>query len=369
LPLALLFVPIQDFMIQLVGFRGNAFLLLFLLIGANASEEDIRDIGLALCVLNVGALAFAAGEFFFGIDRFMPYSAVTDLIYTSHDVGSMGAYRIPATFVNAHSYGGQMVLSLPLIIGTWSQPRRKVWHGPLIVAGIFSAVIGVFLSAARIHFVALLILAVVFSVSSKIRGSQRLAWVVVVVAVGYLVSGHERMQRFETLQDKEMVVSRIEGSVNASFWDALTQYPMGNGLGGGGTSIPYFLYDRLRAPLIIESEYARIQLEMGVFGLVLWICFFVWIFTRPKPHISDTWYVGRRLGWTACALFCAMGMIGTGLLTGIPCSALLLLMLGWVAVPRPNSQRRLTSSNVRYQHPQAPKLAIYRPVPGGVTVR
>jgi len=337
LPIILFFVPVQDYMIQLVGLRGNAFLLGFLMLGASLTELDISEIGLGMSALNIVALLFAVAEVIFGVDRFIPYNAVTDLIYSSHDVGSMGAYRIPATFVNAHAYGGQMVLSIPFIVGTWSHHHRKAWHGPLLIAGLLTAILGVFLSAARIHFIALAAVSIVFSFSTKLRPSQRVAWISILAIAGYLVSGHERMQRFKTLQDKEAVASRLSSSVNASFLDALLQYPMGNGLGGGGTSIPYFLYDRLRAPLIVESEYGRIQLELGFFGLVLWIAFLAWFFTRPKPAKGDPWFVGKRLAWAVCLIFCLTGLIGTGLLTAIPSSALMLLMFGWLAAPRPTA--------------------------------
>lgn len=334
LPLMLVFIPLQDPMVQLVGFRGNAFLLPFLLLGAGLADEDIREIGLGMSALNLMALAIAVAEFMFGVDRFIPNNAVTDLIFSSHDVGSMNAYRIPATFANAHTYGGQMVMSLPFIIGTWSQRHRKAWEGPVLTAGVLAAILGVFLSAARIHFVTMVVTMVVFTLSSKLRPSQRVAWVVILAIAGYLVAGHERMQRFTTLDDEEMVTTRIEGSVNASFLDALEAYPMGNGLGGGGTSLPYFLIDRARIPLIIESEYARIQLELGFVGLALWLGFLGWFFTRPKPVAGEPWFVGKRLAWVICLMSCAIGMIGTGLLTAIPCSGLMLLMFGWLAAPK-----------------------------------
>ena len=333
LPVALFFIPVQDYMIQLVGLRGNAFLLPFLLLGATLTEEDVADISLGLAVLNLAALLIAVAEVIFGVERFIPYNAVTDLIYSSHDVGSMGAYRIPSTFVNAHSYGGQMVISIPFIIGAWSQRHRKPWHGPVLMGGLLAAVLGVFLSAARIHFVILAVVSVVFSFSARLRVSQRIAWMAILLIAGYVISGHERMQRFTTLKNKEMVSERLQGSVNASFLDALIQYPMGNGLGGGGTSIPYFLYDRLEAPLIIESEYARIQLEEGFFGLALWIGFLLWFFTRPQPARNDRWFIGKRLAWAVCFMFCLIGVIGTGLLTAIPTSALMFLMFGWLAAP------------------------------------
>ena len=59
-------------------------------------------------------------------------------------------------------------------------------------------------------------------------------------------------------------------------------YPLGNGLGGGGTSVPYFLQDRIRNVVVMENEYARILLELGIPGLCMWGVFIGWIFTRAQ---------------------------------------------------------------------------------------
>ena len=58
---------------------------------------------------------------------------------------------------------------------------------------------------------------------------------------------NERWQRYKEL-DSQSVEDRISGSVNRSFLEVLVEYPMGNGLGGGGTSIPYFLASQVRNP-------------------------------------------------------------------------------------------------------------------------
>ena len=44
-------------------------------------------------------------------------------------------------------------------------------------------------------------------------------------------------------------------------------------------------------------------------------------------------YVGRRLAYVACACTFATGLIGTGLFTSVPSTALLLLLTGWIVVP------------------------------------
>jgi hypothetical protein len=159
------------------------------------------------------------------------------------------------------------------------------------------------------------------------------------------------MQRFFTLGDTTYVKQRVEGSVNTSFLELLVEYPMGNGLGGGGTSVPYFLQSRIAESVGIENEYSRIMLEQGVPGLALWVGFILWILTRPVPHPSERWYLGQWLARIAITFDFMDGLMGLGLLTSIPATATLMLFAGWTAVPAlvPGS-RFDVRKRVRQQH-------------------
>lgn len=329
----MLLLPLQDPLIQLVGLRGNAFLLPFLLLGAMMRPEETGKLALALAVFNLGAFGFAVAEYYLGIERFFPYNAVTDIIYRSNDLLDYRAYRIPSTFSSSHAYAGTMVMTLPFLIGAWVQRPERREHTWLLAAGTFAALTGVFMAAARSHALVLFVLLIVASFSTRLRGGARFGWVLILAAVIWLVSGEERLQRFTTLGDTEYVTQRIAGSINKTFIDLAYEYPLGNGLGGGGTSVPYFLERRLRNPVAMESEYARILLEQGLPGLVLWVAFLLWAFlsrTTPRGH---PWYLGRSLAWAASASYFAIGLIGVGLLTSVPQTCLLLLATGWIAAP------------------------------------
>jgi hypothetical protein len=113
----------------------------------------------------------------------------------------------------------------------------------------------------------------------------------------------------------------------------MVEYPMGNGLGGGGTSIPNFLEGQVVKPIAIESEYGRILLEQGIIGLLFWIGFIVWFLTFSHASARSEWIVARRLTWVGQAVSFALAMLGTGMLTGIPQTALMMIGLGWVMVP------------------------------------
>jgi hypothetical protein len=143
------------------------------------------------------------------------------------------------------------------------------------------------------------------------------------------------MQRFLTLEDSSFVARRIHGSVNQSFIKLAIDYPMGNGLGGGGTSLPYFLQDRLSHPVVLENEYARIMAEQGIPGLLLWLGFIAWLAGRPAGRRSDPWYKGKSLARLFCLLSFATAPLGLGLLEGIPSTQMLLMLAGWSAAPEP----------------------------------
>jgi hypothetical protein len=154
---------------------------------------------------------------------------------------------------------------------------------------------------------------------------------VILGAIALFASGEARLQRVTELQDTEFVQQRVGWSVNMTFIDLARQYPFGNGLGGGGSSIPYFLQDRLENPVLMENEYARIMLEQGLFGLCLWTGFLIWLFTRREKGYFDSWSQGRRLAWWACLLTFGTGLIGIGILVSVPQTCLLLINAGWIA--------------------------------------
>jgi hypothetical protein len=159
---------------------------------------------------------------------------------------------------------------------------------------------------------------------------------VVILCVGWIVTNNPRLQRFTTLSDTDYVAKRFNYAygVNQSLFDVAIKYPMGNGLGGGGTSIPYFLLDRLRDPVTLENEYARIMLEDGIPGLLIWIAFFVWVVVSPLPKRNDPWRLALRLARMYLTILFATAVTGTGMLNSIPGTAFLLMLIGWVSTAR-----------------------------------
>jgi hypothetical protein len=334
-PLLMFLIPAQDLLIQVVGLRGSIFLLPFIFLGARLDAGERYILALCLAGLNILAFCFAGAEFILGLERFFPHNQVTELVYLSKDLVGHTAYRIPAIFANAHSYGGTMVVTLPLLLGALVQKNKTTSQTQLLLLGLATALVGILMSAARTHFIAASILIVVTVFSLRSRAGYLMGWLFLLCGLGWLVSGEERLQRFMELQNSDAVVERVTWSVNMSFFEIAGKYPFGNGLGGGGTSIPYFLQGRIVNPVAMENEYARIMLEQGILGLLIWVFFIVWLLARHKESPDDSWYLGRRLAWAACAVFFASGLLGTGLMTSVPQTGLFLILVGWVGAREP----------------------------------
>jgi hypothetical protein len=347
-------IPMQHPLIQLVGLRGNAFLLPFILVGGSLNRDDAIVLALWAALLNFVAFGFALPEYFLGVQMFYPENTVTEIIYKSNDVAGYTAMRIPATFSNAHSFGGTMLLTVPWLLGAWTQPRLIDWQRMLLISATAVAMVGIFLCGARMPAVLLGVIGVFATFSGQMRTTVWLVWALLILGIVYVVGSEDRLQRFTTLQDTEMVYDRIKGSVNVAFLDLLLEFPFGNGLGAGGTSIPYFLHELVDKPMFVENEYARILLEQGLAGLALWIAFIIWFLGRRPSDVRDPWRFGKMLLWCISLASFAAGVIGVGLLTSIPGSMLFLLGVGFVTAPakigeasRPRSRPTEKSQSAR----------------------
>jgi hypothetical protein len=332
----LLFIafPTNTPLVELVGLRAQIFLLPFLFFGARLTAEDLSDMALVVAVFNLAAVAVGVVEFFVGIEPFYPINEVTEIIYKSKDLVGRTAYRIPATFSSAHAFAGTLVMTLPLLVGAMAQGHRARWGAVLLPVAVGASLMGIFMAAARTHMITASALVIVVTFSGRLGGRQWLRWAVAIGLVAYLVSGDERFQRFTTLQDTTFLAERWGGSVNEGFFELLGQYPMGNGLAGGGTSVPYFLRGGWKPGPQMENEYARIVLEQGLPGLALWLLFIVWVLARSPGRMRDAWLLARRLSWVTFAAAFFSGLLGMGMFTSVPQTVVMLMMMGWFVVAR-----------------------------------
>ncbi len=329
-PVLMLAMPFQPFLVSMVGLRGAILFLPMMLIGSRLREHDLRQLTFGFAVLNLVALGFAGAEYFMGLPRFFPVNAATVLIYGSSDVAG-GFNRIPAIFANSHLYGGTMAASIPYLVAGWEYAQTRTTRC-FFLGGIGAALLGVLMSATRLNFVICGGLAVMTVLYGRMAPKRRAMFVLLILVMVGVAMRNTRLQRFKTLEDTDYVGERIAGSVNRSFFEILTEHPMGNGLGGGGTSIPYFLAGQVRNPIGLENEYARILCEQGLIGLLLWAGFVLWYLSRfSSAFAKGPSATCRRLVWCYSVAGLGVGAIGMGMLTAVPQTALLLLGIGWTA--------------------------------------
>jgi hypothetical protein len=327
-PLILFLLPVNNFLIQLVGLRAAIYFVPFVLLGARAVERDLDQLARTIAGLNLVAFGFAVAESVVGVQPFFPINAVTEIIYASSDVGD-GQLRIPATFTSAHAYAGTMVATLPFLIARWQASGISRVEKMFFSAAIVASSLGIFMAAVRLPVVILFIELAVLVLARRLPLRVFVSLAVLGSVIGYIVADNERLQRFTTLGDSELVTSRVSSSVNASLVDLLVDYPLGGGLGSAaGTSVPYFLQDLVGTQIGLENEYARIAMELSPIGLVIWLAFIVWALARRPPQLSRDWLLGASIMRAFVLVSWATAFIGTGMLASVPTTALLLLQMG-----------------------------------------
>jgi hypothetical protein len=360
--LIFLLFPAKEPLVELVGLRANVFLLPFLLFGGRLSESEVKGVALYCAALNLGAVVLGGVEFVLGIERFYPFNETTEIIYRSRDLVGYTAHRIPASFVNAHAFAGTMAATLPLLLGAWAQDHERRWMGPVLAAASVASFIGIFMAAARTHMVTAAMLALVVSVTGGLSRGQWVRWLAALALVGYVIAGDARLQRFTTLTEEGVLARRIGGSVNQNFFEVAASYPLGNGLTSGGTSVPYFLRPSGGPGMVLESEYARIALEQGLPGLLLWLFFILWVVTRRPGRFRDPWLLGRRLAWVACLSMFASGTLGIGMMASVPQTTLMLLLVGWFTTAPRITDGAGAAATEAPESPEDPALAPLQPV-------
>jgi hypothetical protein len=332
-PSLLTLIPVNDPLVQLVALRSSIWFLPIFLVATRLTVVDLTTLSRGLAVLNLVALAGGIYVYQNGVEALYPQNAVTEIIYKSKDVGGYEYYRIPSTFLNAHSYGGSMLLTLPFLLDRLFGRRSGLPDRVLAALGVAAAFGGILLCAARVPVILLGIGTLIAWVCTRLNPVIGIVAVGLVGALVAVAATDERLQRAATFEDTEVVSERVRGSANESFVELMVDYPAGAGMGSSvGTSIPYFLADQAPQAIGLENEYSRILVDQGLVGLGLWVAFLVWLLHRPPPLRLDTeWGLGVMMMYALVFTTWATAFIGTGMLSSVPGSALLLIQMGVLA--------------------------------------
>lgn len=329
-PAALVLIPINDYLVQLVALRATVWFLPAMLIASRLGAADLSLMARGLAILNLAALIAGVYIYFNGVESLYPENAVTQIIYMSNDVAGYQHHRVPSTFLSAHAYGGTMLFSLPFLLERLFGRGAGTVDRGLLTAGAIAAIGGILMCAARQPAVTFILSAIiVWGVSrfNMIIGAVALTLAALTVLYA---STDERLQRITTLDNAEVVSDRVSSSANGSFFQLMADYPLGAGMGSSvGTSIPFFLIDRAPEAIGLENEYGRILVDQGLVGLGLWFGFLVWLLHRPPPlRLAAPWGLGAVLMFALCLTNWATAFIGTGTLSSIPSSVILLVQMG-----------------------------------------
>lgn len=334
-PIILFALPFHHYLIQLVGLRHIILFMPALLIGARCRAATLERLTYTIGALNLAAFGFALYEYRYGMPSLYPRNSVTELMYHSYDIRTAeGTYfRIPATFSSSHSYAGTMVQGMPFLWNFVRDSSRAFPKRVVAVAVMIITVLGIFIAGPRGPVVALGVWAVFMLILPGIRAAQKLGLAVAIFAIGllcaYYIVSNQRMQRFTSLANLEMVEARTTQTGGISLSTALTEYPIGVGLGGAiGASIPYFLKHLAPEPIGAENEYVRIAVEQGAVGFFLWVLFIIRLVRKRPTPVSENWIAGTHAVWALVLMNFATTFIGTGLLQSIPLSFLLFVELG-----------------------------------------
>ncbi len=335
-PSFLTLMPVNDLLVQLVALRATVWFLPVLLVATRLTTIDLTTIARGLAVLNLVAFVFGVYLYFRGIEALYPENAVTSIMYKSKDVADAEYHRVPATFLSAHAYGGAMLFTLPFLLDRAFGVRVGPIDRTLAVAGVIAAVAGILMCAARQPLILFAIATIVAWICTRFSLIVGIVALLIAAAAVVVAFSNERFQRISSLEDTEQVTERIKGSANENFFALMEDYPGGAGMGSSvGTSIPYFLADSAPEAIGLENEYSRILVDQGLVGLFAWLAFLFWIYLRPPAaRLGHPWQIGAVLMFALTLTNWATAFIGTGTLSAIPGSVLLLTQMGVVLTVR-----------------------------------
>ena len=201
-------------------------------------------------------------------------------------------------------------------------------------AALLMSMFGVFLSATRLNALILFALIPTSIFTGRMRGAYRFRWLILLAVIAYGVGADERLQRFRSLQDPEFIAERFSNSVNLQLPGAASQLSARQRarrrrhqralLSAGPDPERRGDGERVRAdpagaghsgPADVGCSSLDGSSRAG----------------RSRKTTCSTSAGGWRMSPVACMF--ATGLIGTGMFTSVPSTAIVLLLTGWIVVP------------------------------------
>ncbi len=335
--LFLFLIPFHHYLVQLIALRSDVWMTLLIPVGFLLSAQDIKVLTRWLALGNLLSLAFAIYEYIYGVPSLYPYNALTELIYNSNDIRTAdgkGALRIPATFMNAHSYAGTMHSTMSFLLEHLIS-KRSHWLDRLIgLLAIFAALAGILLTGTRSALASMALMIIVLWALNRFNWILGIVIFVIVVIFSVVIANNVRFQRLQTLTDSNIVSTRLYGSMNENTLEEIfLQYPLGAGLAAGCPNIPGFLQHLAPKGLpAFENEYARIVMGQGWVGLAAWLTWIAYLLAVPPAiKVSQPWgimlqiiFAGQLVGW-------ASAFIGTAGFISVPASGIVCVQMGILA--------------------------------------
>ena len=224
--------------------------------------------------------------------------------------------RVIATFASTGQYsaflGINAIFCFALLFLSRSTPEKMIWS--LVNVLNFVAM----LAAGGRTSLVLLVLTVILFIPMARRGRQVIGISLLMASglyFGFSWLGSGVKARYQTLQELGSIQERTFGTTLAMFSESLERYPMGKGMGSASPATRYLSGMEGQAYELVEDNDSKIQIEMGLAGVVLFYGFIICLLRRwfatwlhfPDP---DTEVVGYLLTAYCVVQFTIVGFIG-----------------------------------------------------------
>lgn len=230
----------------------------------------------------------------FMIQHFGPGFALNSMLAFIHDVKAGESFmRIFATFASSAHYALFLSMNTLVCMGLVSADsrRRIIWLG--ILGLNFFALLG---TGSRGGFLMTLSMICIFLFLTRKNAGVLMSSLLVPVlciGVGFGVMRKSVSQRFQSGVKIENLRERTIDTAPRQFLEYVNKYPLGKGIGAASQASRYL--GKMEGKFnLVENYISKIQLELGIVGVLVFYMFMAMILLRwfthwlPPPHYAQT---------------------------------------------------------------------------------